>query len=321
MINKLKIVLLTMIIQVTGLLASAQSNLFQWKVIDPYMLDIKTNNKYGISNNVAKSFLAYYHRNTGISLAFAHNQTADNITFETEGKKNQSLKYEETFAIHVKGGGYLHYSEREFGINLSYSTNPIYQWKFRNMSLGPQQSKIVSSHDSLVLFNTKNSGYLIYDKRDFGPQLNWSSIHSIGIIPDQSPYYAMARITIRSGPFKIPSEAGKCAGFLNFKFVPIKLTGVNGTEQSYSFGNYYETTQVNTKALEWWCFISESVPKLRPGRWKIIISSSTWSTDCDVDLKNGNNYLTFEQNKSGCTTYALPIINAIQKPLLKKENN
>jgi len=56
MINKLKIVLLTMIIQVTGLLASAQSNLFQWKVIDPYMLDIKTNNKYGISNNVAKSF-------------------------------------------------------------------------------------------------------------------------------------------------------------------------------------------------------------------------------------------------------------------------
>ncbi|MBK8605500.1 MAG: hypothetical protein IPN82_01290 [Chitinophagaceae bacterium] len=92
------------------------------EVID-HMLDIKTNNKYGISNNVAKSFLAYYHRNTGISLAFAHDQTADNITFETEGK---SLSNEET-SIHVRGT----YPERELESILAIVPIP-YTKKFRN---------------------------------------------------------------------------------------------------------------------------------------------------------------------------------------------
>ena len=80
-----------------------------------------------------------------------------------------SLKYNETFALYVKGHGYVRYEERDRGINLGWSEAPVYEWK---IVLGTQRTT-VPSNTPVALFNLTRNDYMIYAQREYGINLKW----------------------------------------------------------------------------------------------------------------------------------------------------
>ncbi|HMG66205.1 MAG TPA: hypothetical protein VK588_00920, partial [Chitinophagaceae bacterium] len=247
------------------------------------------------------SYLAYYSRNRGISLAFDVHQANVNINLVKQDNGSGPIKYEERFAIHVAGGGYLKYQQSIWGINLDYSTTPVFEWKFRDNSFGPQQPKNVNSHDILSLFNTYNEGYMLYGERDYGPNLNWSDKPST-VIAKESPYNTGGLLlTLKSGPYPTPSLSGKFSGRITWTFIPVQLTGAYGEhDKAFSIDKFYEGPMLSTKSNEWWAFYNEVVTGLKMGKWKIMIQTPGWNTECQVDVGNGSYLVNFELNKNAC---------------------
>jgi hypothetical protein len=287
----------TILFTVYSIQTNAQGNTFEWKVVEPHLNDVRTNVPYGLANQRCHSSLAYYHRNRGISLAFDQSQAPTNIRFEKPGNRSEPINYEDRFAIHVQGGGYIHYEHVPWGINLTYSSTPVYEWKFRNNSFGHQEQNNVSSSDILSLYNTQNDGFLVYGERDYGPPLTWGNQGAeSSLIPNTQNNKAQAHLFVRSGPFERPSPNGVCAGRISWTFIPINVTGADGRDRTFTIDKYYEAFEVNTGLREWWGFFHEPIHDLKTGRWKIIVQSSGGNTECEVDLRKGNNHIGFEQN-------------------------
>ena len=79
------------------------------------------------------------------------------------------LKYDETFALYVSGGGYVKYESREYGINLVWSKTPVYEWKF----IKDNSSADVQLNTSVALFNLTANDYILYEEREYGINLKW----------------------------------------------------------------------------------------------------------------------------------------------------
>lgn len=79
------------------------------------------------------------------------------------------LNFNETFALYVKGRGYIKYQDRNRGINLGWSDLPVYEWK---IVLGEQRAS-VPSNTAVALFNLTRNDYVIYARREYGINLDW----------------------------------------------------------------------------------------------------------------------------------------------------
>ena len=80
-----------------------------------------------------------------------------------------SLRYHETFALYMPGHGYIQYANREYGINLTWSNTPVYEWKFVNgSSSGP-----IAANSVLGLYNLTANDFVIYAEREYGINLRW----------------------------------------------------------------------------------------------------------------------------------------------------
>lgn len=81
----------------------------------------------------------------------------------------QLIKYQDAFALYVNGHGYLKYESRSYGINLNWSTTPVYEWKFiNNQDVGPIQSNVATG-----LYNITANDFVVYASRDYGINLKW----------------------------------------------------------------------------------------------------------------------------------------------------
>jgi hypothetical protein len=82
-----------------------------------------------------------------------------------------SISYNQPIAINIKGGGYLKYSYREYGVSLRWHSFPIYEWVIRNGNkTGP-----VDFTQPFQLYNTRINRYLVYSHQNYGINMNWSN--------------------------------------------------------------------------------------------------------------------------------------------------
>jgi hypothetical protein len=89
----------------------------------------------------------------------------------------QNIQYTERFALYnASAGAYVKYGWREYGINLVWSEDPVYEWSIEGHDgwerFGSDRS--VRSNDYAVgLFNHNPDEFLVYGERDYGIDLTW----------------------------------------------------------------------------------------------------------------------------------------------------
>jgi hypothetical protein len=116
--------------------------------------------------------VVYGSQEYGINLVWDDpDPTSPSIRFLPLSGATTPITYGERVAIHVRGGGYLRYGEREYGINLKWSDSPVYEWRLRGDS--PPNNTPIDITNSVGLFNTVSSDYLFYDPRRHGINLKW----------------------------------------------------------------------------------------------------------------------------------------------------
>jgi hypothetical protein len=278
----------------------AADNVMVWEISPTSPVLVTSNTFYRLFCETNRSYLDYYSRRRGINLAFNRNLNTQNIKFVRSGNSTGPVKYGEKIAIYVNRGGYLYYCSRTYGINLCYSTTPVYQWEIRDNSylsnpVNPNRGSIPGIA-TVAIFNTHNSGYLIYGERRWGPNLKWATTQP------PSTTMAQVRLSFRTGPYPFDSTSTRCGNTISWRFVPLHMTGTQGNDQPFTITRNYETTETNFGPNEWWCVFSDLFSGLKAGTWKIIVDTPLWSTQCEIAVNNGNNIINFTANKQGCRT-------------------
>jgi hypothetical protein len=267
----------------------AADNVLVWNVVPGSNDVIRTNTFYRLFNQYNRSYLDYWSRNRGIDLAFNQALTTPNIKFVKQGNPNEPVKYGDRVAIFVQRGGYLYYCRRTYGINLCYSSTPVYQWELRDGSY------LDGSADNRAAIP---NSYIIYGNRTWGPNLKWATTAP----PSTTSTKAQVNLSVRTGPYTIHSTTGRCTGRVIWSFTPISLTGSQGTSTFFSIDKFYEVTETTVGPNEIWCIFNDLAIGLKAGRWKIRAQTPVWATECEVSLNNGVNNLKYTQYKNGCTT-------------------
>jgi len=134
---------------------------------------------FTLFNVTDKEGLKYGSRFAGINLTWDKSTTQTNVRFD---KKTGSgdVKYGELIGINIKGGGFLRYEKRSFGINLGWSSSsaPVYEW----IVLGGVEGTPVKFGDPIALYNERAKDVMIYGSRP-GPVINliWLKDHGKGL--------------------------------------------------------------------------------------------------------------------------------------------
>jgi hypothetical protein len=122
---------------------------------------------YDLVNMKVAERLAYGERRWGINLVWDDPGGEGNMRFQRPSGTKEPLKNDEAVAIHVRGGGFLKYESRTFGINLGWSQTPVFEWQIRGASGD------VKIPQPVQLFNTRENDYMIYGERPLGINLRW----------------------------------------------------------------------------------------------------------------------------------------------------
>ena len=177
------LILVSLVLSVTFLAgrteALAQSkHLTDWSIEfrsdkSPGSSDIALGEFYVLRNATLGKLLGYGQREYGINLIWDAPLPVDdgNIRFESpegEGKLMQG----QPVALFVRNGGYLYYKEREYGINLEFSTSPKYEWQV----LVPRdhRTKPAQLGTMVALYNTEIKAFVVYCEREYGINLRWA---------------------------------------------------------------------------------------------------------------------------------------------------
>jgi hypothetical protein len=282
----------------------AVDNVLVWNVVPQTSSPIRTNTLYRLFNQYNRSYLDYWSRSRGIDLAFNRALATPNIKFQKQGNPNEPVKYGDRIAIHVARGGYLYYCVRIWGINLCYSSTPVYQWELRDASYlgaGAHNREVIPGRATFSLFNASSSitSYLIYGSRPVGPNLKWATTVPPPVNPSTQ---AQVNLSFRTGPYAIPSTSGRCTSRITWSFTPLGLTGASGRTTAFTIDKFYEVTETTVGPGEIWCIFGDLAIGLKAGRWKIRAQTPVWATECEVTLNNGVNNVKYTQYKNGCTT-------------------
>lgn len=150
------------------------AELLDWSIVpnDPSVKTVVPDNAnyvYDLLNLTCSECIQYGQRTWGINLVWGDPAKKDNIRFQRQPGSKEPLKFEEPVAIYVRGGGFLIYKERKFGINLGWSYTPKFEWKI----LGGTAGTDVPATKQIGVFNTVANDSVMYEPRDFGINLKW----------------------------------------------------------------------------------------------------------------------------------------------------
>jgi len=142
---------------------------------------------FSLWNVESSHYVAYGKREYGINLKWYErgDRLQPNFMIERRSGSRDPLTYGEVVALKEKRGGYVFYEKREYGINLRWSSKPVYEWQIRGGRTGEvvEAQKLGDSpayiSDTLVsLFNRKIRAYVVYGKRKYGINLVWDETKS-----------------------------------------------------------------------------------------------------------------------------------------------
>jgi hypothetical protein len=136
---------------------------------------------YNLKNRVPIKFLQYEEQNWGINLGWTDDASPDTAKrvarwfFTRSGAGNGPVTYSETIALaNGTGDSWLHYSERPRGINLDWSSRPVFEWQL----LGRKAGEPVQRDQYLAIFNKKANLFFVHFDRDAGGNIGWSDSKS-----------------------------------------------------------------------------------------------------------------------------------------------
>lgn len=120
---------------------------------------------YDVQNSISKNFLGYKSQGTfgGINLGWLPAKSGS-VSFKKQG--GGTINYGDAIAIKVEGGGFIQYKSRDYGINLNWSKDPVYEWRIDGGS-GPVKLGVIK------LFNTVAKDNVTYCWRKNGAWLKW----------------------------------------------------------------------------------------------------------------------------------------------------
>jgi hypothetical protein len=140
--------------------------------------DVRKGQRYLLKNTTNRHFLHYKHQGTfgGINLGFtddAEPSTAAKVVqWELVNRHGTPVKFDEPVALRCRDD-YLRYGQREIGINLHWSDNPVYEWRL----LGGKPGTALKTGVPFSIFNMHNADGepLIYFQREIGGNIGWPS--------------------------------------------------------------------------------------------------------------------------------------------------
>ncbi len=144
--------------------------------------DVRKGTRYLLKNSTNRHFLHYKHQGTfgGINLGFtddAEPSTAAKVVqWELVNRQGTPVKFDEPVALRC-GDDYLRYGHREVGINLTWSDNPVYEWRL----LGGKPGTALKTGVPFSIFNMHNAEGepLIYFQREIGGNIGWPSSETL----------------------------------------------------------------------------------------------------------------------------------------------
>jgi hypothetical protein len=177
-------------------LADPPADAVQWRWIPQTgsETDLLLARKRGtLLSDSAWAYLHYYSRWWGVSLGW--DDDYDWYDFEIERAPGSSLAPivdGEQVAIKVDGGGYLQYEQRNWGINLGFSSTPKYQWRLRRLpgASGDREGYQMTGTNFAIRNDVAND-YLVYGDRSNGVHLKWYS----DTVETQAPPPGMQLVT------------------------------------------------------------------------------------------------------------------------------
>ena len=138
---------------------------------------------YNLKGSAIRKYLQYEKQPFGINLGWTDdgsNETGDKVSrwfFDRGGNSESPIKFGEEIAIgYGKSPSFIHYDNRRIGINLSWSDEPVFEWKL----LGGKIGEPVHTQEWIAIFNGKSKECLIYFDRDAGGDIGWPSSQTWG---------------------------------------------------------------------------------------------------------------------------------------------
>jgi hypothetical protein len=144
-----------------------------YKVVLSKGSELASGASFDLQNVVSGSSLTYKRQGSfgGINLGW-DTKHGDYVSVVREAGAG-SVKYGEPVALRVRRGGdgnYLRYSKRDYGINLNWSSTPVYEWRVK----GGQDGQPVKAGDVIALVSTVEKDSVVYCYRKNGAWLKWS---------------------------------------------------------------------------------------------------------------------------------------------------
>jgi hypothetical protein len=132
--------------------------------------ELKSGTAYTMYNVTDKENVRYGERKWGINLVWDKKANLNNIKVVTQGiVAGGAIRYGDKVAIHVEGGGYLKYQKRDFGINLVWSKEPVYEF----VITGGAKGTAVPLNATVAIYNEVEKDFLINAERPVGINLRW----------------------------------------------------------------------------------------------------------------------------------------------------
>ena len=147
--------------------AASAANPLQWTVNNNAGRQLSAGTEYELVNVGGGSRIGYQSR-TGVDLGWT--SSGGNFEFRRGNPRDhRSIRPDEPMAIYnTKTRKYLVYASQTFGINLDWSSSPLYQWK------------ITQSGSRFSLYNTVIRDYVVYGSRLWGINLVWAGLTGQG---------------------------------------------------------------------------------------------------------------------------------------------
>lgn len=148
---------------------------------------------YNLKGSVPKKFLQYEKQGAGqgINLGWTNDASAKSADerakwhFSRKPGATGPILYGEAVAIGWSNGKqpFIRYSQRTVGINLDWSSRPVYEWTLLG---GEPQTPVKRGEDWLVIYNLRHNAPLIYFDRTAGGDIGWPDSRKWGLQTVQS---------------------------------------------------------------------------------------------------------------------------------------
>jgi hypothetical protein len=131
---------------------------------------------YWLKNKGPRKFLQYERQRVGINLGWtddAEPSTGVKVSRWFVTRKDDAdgpIRYGDSVALgYGRSPSFIHYKERDFGINLDWSAAPVFEWKLLGGTIGQP----VNTGQYLAVYNGKAGECLVFFNRTAGGDIGW----------------------------------------------------------------------------------------------------------------------------------------------------